>query len=72
VGNGQTSSRILGRSAQACGLACSTIGAGAIVGSATRQPFLMGVRESYIPMAPNTAIGFLVLGMGLFAVAQRR
>ena len=69
VGNGETSSRILGRSAQACGLACSTIGAGAIVGSATRQPFLMGVRESYIPMAPNTAIGFLVLGTGLFAVA---
>jgi len=34
-----------------------------------RQPFLMGVRASYIPMAPNTAIGFLVLGAGLFAVA---
>jgi len=69
VSNGETSIRILGRSAQACGLACSTIGAAAIVGSAMRQPFLMGVRESYIPMAPNTAIGFLVLGTGLFAVA---
>jgi len=32
----------------------------------------MGVRESYIPMTPNTAIGFLVLGRGLFAVAQCR
>ena len=29
----------------------------------------MGLRESYIPMAPNTAIGFLVLGTGLVAVA---
>ena len=45
------------------------ISAGAIVGSATRQPFLMGVRESYIPMAPNTAIAFLVLGTGLSAIA---
>jgi two-component system, NtrC family, sensor kinase len=69
VGGGETSIHVLGRSAQVCGLACCTIGAGAIVGSATRQPFLMGVRESYIPMAPNTAIGFLVLGAGLFAVA---
>jgi hypothetical protein len=69
VGNGETSSRILGRLAQACGLACSTISAGAIVGSATRQPFLMSVRESYIPMAPNTAIGFFVLGTGLFVIA---
>jgi len=72
VGNGETSSRILARSAQACGLACSTIGAAAIVGSVTRQSFLMGVRESYIPMAPNTAIGFLVLGTGLFAVAAEQ
>ncbi len=69
MGSRETSSRILGRSAQACGLACFTIGAGAIVGTATRQPFLMGVRESYIPMAPNTAIGFLVLGTGLFVIA---
>ena len=69
MGDGETSSRILVRSAQACGLACATIGTGAIVGAATRQPFLMGLRESYIPMAPNTAIGFLVLGTGLVAVA---
>ena len=69
MGGGETSILILARTAQACGLASSTIGAAAIVGSATRQPFLMGVRESYIPMAPNTAIGFLVLGMGLYAVA---
>ena len=69
MGNGETSSRILVRSAQACGLACSTIGAAAIVGSVTRQPFLMGIRQSYIPMAPNTAIGFLALGAGLFVVA---
>jgi signal transduction histidine kinase len=32
----------------------------------------MGVRQSYIPMAPNTALGFLVLGAGLFAVASAR
>ncbi len=69
MGNGESSSRILVRSAQVCGLACTTIGAGAIIGSVTRQPFLLGIRQSYIPMAPNTAIGFLALGAAVFVVA---
>ena len=29
----------------------------------------MGIRQSYIPMVPNTAIGFLALGGAVFVVA---
>ena len=30
---------------------------------------LLGLRASYIPMAPNTAIGFVLMGLGLLATA---
>ena len=55
--------------ARACGLASLGLGTLALAGWAARQPVLMGLRESYIPMAPNTAVGFAVLGTGLVAVA---
>ena len=52
-----------------CGLGVVTVGVITLTGWVTRQPLLMGVRESYIPMAPNTAAMFLLLGMGLLAVS---
>jgi two-component system, NtrC family, sensor kinase len=60
--------RILRRMARTCGLASAAIGVAALAGWATGQPILLGVRRRYIPMAPNTAIGLLLLGAGLFAM----
>ena len=51
-----------------CGGVCAAIGLAALAGWALRNPFLMGVRERYIPMAPNTALAFVVLGLGLIAL----
>ncbi len=42
-------------------------GVAALVGWATGHPVLLGLRANYIPMAPNTALAFIVLGLGLFA-----
>jgi signal transduction histidine kinase len=52
----------------AFGLASSGIGLATVAGWIWARPFLMGVRASYIPMAPNTALGFVVLGAGLVVV----
>jgi two-component system NtrC family sensor kinase len=43
-------------------------GGAALLGWATNQPILLGLRASYIPMAPNTALAFIVLGLGLSIV----
>ena len=43
-------------------------GVAALCGWATGNRVLLGLRATYIPMAPNTALGFLVLGSGLIAV----
>lgn len=69
MASGEASGRGFRRLVWACGLASSGIGVGTLAGWVTRQHFLMGVRESYIPMAPNTADGFLVLGAGLVVVS---
>jgi signal transduction histidine kinase len=60
------------RAAWACGAVVALLGAAALVGWATRQPALLGLSARYIPMAPNTALAFVVLGAGLFAAAGRR
>jgi signal transduction histidine kinase len=57
---------------RACGLLALALGAAALLGWATYQPALLGVRASYIPMAPNTALAFVVLGTGLFSLASGR
>src|SRR5262249_40882788 len=57
---------------RACGAAIVGIGAAALVGWATDQPALLGLRAHYIPMAPNTALGFIFLGAGLIAIAGGR
>jgi two-component system, NtrC family, sensor kinase len=53
------------RTIQACGASVAVVGVAALAGWATAHPVLLGLRASYIPMAPNTALGFIVLGSGL-------
>jgi signal transduction histidine kinase len=40
----------------------------ALAGWAMGNPVLLGFRASYIPMAPNTALAFIVLSLSLFAI----
>ncbi len=70
LGNRDRSPRVLRRSSSTCGGVCAAIGLAALAGWALRNQFLMGVRESYIPMAPNTALSFVVLGLCLIALAS--
>ena len=58
--------------AGASALVAAAIGAAALIGWFTGNPLLLGLHERYIPMAPNTAIGFVVLGAALLAIGDRR
>ena len=57
------------RATKACGAAVAVVGAAALAGWATGVPALRGLRASYIPMAPNTALAFLAMGAGLVAIS---
>src|SRR5438309_2108234 len=59
----------LRRGSRACGAAVVLIGGAALLGWATDNSRLLGLRADYIPMAPNTALVFLVLGAGLWLIA---
>ena len=72
AGEPSSLSRPFRRTVVACGATTATLGVMALAGWATRQPVLLGLREYYIPMAPNTALGFLTLGVSLGAVAAGR
>jgi two-component system, NtrC family, sensor kinase len=48
-----------------CGLVAAAIGLSALAGWGTGHRVLAGIRSDYIPMAPNTAVGFLLLGIAL-------
>jgi two-component system, NtrC family, sensor kinase len=52
---------------RACGILVAVAGVAALVGWATGLHVLLSLRASYIPMAPNTALAFIVLGLGLLA-----
>ena len=52
---------------RACGAAVAVAGAAVLAGWAADVPALRGLRASYIPMAPNSALAFLALGAGLIA-----
>ena len=58
------------RTAQSCGIFVVVAGVAALAGWATGHPVLLGLRASYIPMAPNTALAFVVLGSGRFVVVS--
>ncbi|MEK7841173.1 MAG: hypothetical protein AAB197_00740, partial [Deltaproteobacteria bacterium] len=48
---------------QLCCLIATGIGAVAIAGWLTGSRTLTSIRADYIPMAPNTAISFIILGI---------
>ncbi len=58
------------RATQACAALVVLAGSAALAGWATGRPALLGLRANYIPMAPNTALAFIVLGLGLFWVVS--
>ncbi|MCL5421159.1 MAG: PAS domain S-box protein, partial [Nitrospirae bacterium] len=57
---------------QLCGLIAAGLGVVAIVGWLTGWRILSGIRTDYIPMAPNTALSFIVLGISLCALLTER
>jgi two-component system NtrC family sensor kinase len=48
-----------------CGLVVAVIGLSALAGWGTGHRLLSAIRPDYMPMAPNTAVGFLLLGIAL-------
>ena len=57
---------------QACGLAVAAAGGVALIGWLINARELSGVRTVYIPMAPNTAVAFIALGLALAATSFER
>ncbi len=57
---------------QFCGLIAAGLGVVAIAGWLTGWRILSGIRADYIPMAPNTALSFIVLGISLWALITER
>ena len=55
----------------ACGLILAAIGCMVLVGWSGGWRVLTGVRSEYIPMAPNSAMLFLLLGTSLISLAVR-
>ena len=68
MGTTDQSTALWRRLARVYGGAVAAMGAAALAGWVADQPVLLGLRASYIPMAPNTALAFLTLGLGLCAV----
>lgn len=62
---GPVAGRMRGVARRACGMAVMGLGAAALLGWATGYRALAAVRPGYIPMAPNTAVAFLLLGTGV-------
>src|SRR6266850_5039311 len=59
------------RISQACGLLVILVSAAALIGWFSGSVILKGMRATYIPMAPNTALVFLLLGASLTILADR-
>lgn len=60
-----------GRAARLCGLIAAAIGGVALLGWMIRFHLLASIRLEYIPMAPNTALAFMLLGSVLFIHVHR-
>src|SRR5260370_40387387 len=58
------------RVSQACGAMVSLISTAALVGWFTGSAILKGVRPAYIPMAPNTALVFVMNGLCLIVIGS--
>lgn len=59
------------RLSQACGILVMLISATALIGWFTGSAALKGIRAGYIPMAPNTAVVFLLLGVCITVISSR-
>ena len=59
------------RISEACGLAVILISLAALIGWFSGSSTLKGIRADYIPMAPNTAIVFLLLAASLTITATK-
>src|SRR6266481_2393379 len=59
------------RISQACGALVMLIGAGVLIGWFTNSTTLKGIRSAYIPMAPNTALVFLLFGVCLAIIGGK-
>ena len=57
------------RISQACGISVMLVSGAALTGWFIGSVTLKGIRSSYIPMAPNSALVFLLLGASLALVA---
>ena len=57
---------------QLCGLITAALGLTALAGWLIGSKILTGIRADYIPMAPNTAISFIILGISLYALITER
>lgn len=56
-----------------CGMLVTATGIFAIIGWLAGSVILTGIRAVYIPMAPNTAISFILLGTSLaFLITEKR
>ena len=55
---------------QACALSTAGIGFIAIIGWLTNLWLLHSIRADYIPMAPSTALAFIIMGGSLFVSAR--
>jgi len=59
------------RVSQACGVLVMLISAAALIGWFISSPALKGVSSTYIPMAPNTALVFVLFGSCLVSIGKR-
>ena len=58
------------RLSQAFGAAVILISVAALIGWFTESTLLKGIRPSYIPMAPNTALAFALLGASIILISN--
>src|SRR6266576_2582876 len=59
------------RLSQACGLPVMIISMAALIALFTNSAVLKGIHGAFIPMAPNTAIVFLLTGASLIVIGSR-
>lgn len=55
-----------------CGLLCGAMGALALVGWHTGNPFLVGIHAGFMPVQYPSALCFLLNGLGLFSFSLRK
>ncbi len=68
MGDPEVSQLVWTRLKTGSGLAVAVIGLLALVGWLTQQRALAGIHPQFIPMAPNTAIAFMLMGFALVAL----